>query len=47
MYDMLKPETEDQFVLKDFMKHKQISGTFFNCLLNLNKFMNYENRDPF
>jgi len=44
---MLNPQTENQFVLEDFLRQKSISGVFFNCLVNLNKFINYEQRDPF
>lgn len=44
---MLKPYIEYQFVLEDFKKNSSISGVFFNSLLNLNKFIAYEQRDPF
>jgi serine/threonine-protein phosphatase 2A regulatory subunit B'' len=47
MSDMLCPPIESQFTLKDFIVKKQISGIFFNALLNLNKFIAYEQRDPF
>ena len=47
MADMLCPKVENQFTLKDFKDKRQISGVFFNCLLNLNKFISYEQRDPF
>mmetsp|Transcript_5840 Transcript_5840/g.5726 ORF Transcript_5840/g.5726 Transcript_5840/m.5726 type:complete len:127 (+) Transcript_5840:230-610(+) len=47
MADMIKPKIENQFKIEDFKVQKQISGVFFNCLLNLNKFVNYEQRDPF
>lgn len=47
MTDMLNPKTENKFVLQDFFNKRQISGVFFNALLNLNKFIAYEQRDPF
>lgn len=47
MSDMLCPKVENQFVLQDFYNKRQISGVFFNALLNLNKFISYEQRDPF
>lgn len=47
MADMLKPTVENQFRIDDFYGKKTISGVFFNALLNLNKFIAYEQRDPF
>ena len=47
MTDMIKPEKENWFVLEDFKRTNLISGTFFNILVNLNKFIAYEQRDPF
>ena len=47
MSDMLCPKVENQFTLQDFKSKRQISGVFFNALLNLNKFIAYEQRDPF
>lgn len=47
MADMIKPKTENQFKLEDFKAQRAITGVFFNCLLNLNKFVAYEQRDPF
>ena len=47
MSDMLHPEVEFQFTMKHFLQQKSISGVFFNALLNLNKFIAYEQRDPF
>jgi serine/threonine-protein phosphatase 2A regulatory subunit B'' len=44
--DMLKPQVEFQFKLKNFLDHKLYSSVFFNSLLNLNKFLAYEQRDP-
>lgn len=47
MSDMLNPKVKDQYRLEDFLEKKNISGVFFNALVNLNKFLNYEQRDPF
>jgi serine/threonine-protein phosphatase 2A regulatory subunit B'' len=47
MADMMKTKVENQFSLPDFFQKQQISGVFFNALLNLNKFIAYEQRDPF
>jgi hypothetical protein len=44
---MLSPKNEGNFLIDDFKKKKEISGIFFNCLLNLNKFIAYEQRDLF
>jgi len=44
-------ETFDEFVVDDFLKggpdHMQLTGNFFNMLFNLNKFVAFEQRDPF
>jgi hypothetical protein len=42
----MKPETEFQFTLKNFLDNKHYASIFFNSLLNLNKFLSYEQRDP-
>jgi serine/threonine-protein phosphatase 2A regulatory subunit B'' len=42
MTDMIKPARENWFVMEDFKRTCKISGTFFNCLVNLNKFIAYE-----
>ena len=47
MNDLLKPEREGQFRLGNFFSKKTNSGVFFSILLSLNKFMAYEQRDPF
>jgi serine/threonine-protein phosphatase 2A regulatory subunit B'' len=47
MSDMLCPKVENLFTLQDFFNKKAISGVFFNAILNLNKFIAYEQRDPF
>uniref|UniRef100_A0A0D9YNL2 EF-hand domain-containing protein n=1 Tax=Oryza glumipatula TaxID=40148 RepID=A0A0D9YNL2_9ORYZ len=46
LIDMIGPENETFFTLKDFRRCK-LSGHFFNILFNLNKFMAFEARDPF
>jgi len=47
MSDLLNPEKEANFVLKQFKSKRYLSGTFFNALVNLNKFVAFEQRDPF
>lgn len=47
MSDMLCPQVQNMFTLQDFYNKKAISGVFFNAVLNLNKFISYEQRDPF
>lgn len=44
---MIKPKIEYQFTLEDFLKNRQSASVFFNSLLNLNKFLSFEQRDPF
>ncbi|KAK6911325.1 EF-hand domain [Dillenia turbinata] len=44
--DMIKPENESYFTLRD-IKGSKLSGSVFNILFNLNKFMAFETRDPF
>ncbi|KAK6915335.1 EF-hand domain [Dillenia turbinata] len=44
--DMVKPENESYFTLRD-IKGSKLSGSVFNVLFNLNKFMAFETRDPF
>ncbi|XP_075083905.1 serine/threonine protein phosphatase 2A regulatory subunit B''beta isoform X1 [Nicotiana tabacum] len=46
MVDMISPEDESYFMLHD-LKGNKLSGSVFNILLNLNKFMAFETRDPF
>lgn len=45
--DMLGVKKEGHFTLEDFLKYPAITGTFFNCLVSLNKFIGYETRDLF
>ncbi|KAF5746955.1 serine/threonine protein phosphatase 2A regulatory subunit B''beta-like [Tripterygium wilfordii] len=44
--DMIGPEDESYITLRD-LKGCKLSGSVFNILFNLNKFMAFENRDPF
>ncbi|KAM7526691.1 hypothetical protein LguiA_016593 [Lonicera macranthoides] len=44
--DMIKPENESYILLRD-LKGSRLSGSVFNILFNLNKFMAFETRDPF
>ncbi|XP_076906951.1 serine/threonine protein phosphatase 2A regulatory subunit B''beta-like [Bidens hawaiensis] len=44
--DMIKPQDEAYFTLHD-LKGNKLSGSCFNILFNLNKFMAFESRDPF
>ncbi|KAK4746724.1 hypothetical protein SAY87_025761 [Trapa incisa] len=44
--DMIGPENESYITLKD-LKGSKLSGSAFNILFNLNKFMAFETRDPF
>ncbi|MQL86355.1 hypothetical protein Taro_018892 [Colocasia esculenta] len=46
MVDMIGPECESHFALRD-LKNSKLSGNVFNILFNLNKFMAFETRDPF
>ena len=45
--DMFKPEKEIHYTLDLLKKNKDVAGVFFNILTNLNKFVAYEQRDPF
>ncbi|XP_057778724.1 serine/threonine protein phosphatase 2A regulatory subunit B''beta-like [Salvia miltiorrhiza] len=44
--DMVSPEDDSYFTLRD-LKGSKLSGSVFNILFNLNKFMAFETRDPF
>ncbi|XP_027364024.1 probable serine/threonine protein phosphatase 2A regulatory subunit B''delta isoform X1 [Abrus precatorius] len=44
--DMIKPKNESHITLRD-LKGGKLSGSIFNILFNLNKFMAFETRDPF
>lgn len=47
MTDMLQPTVPNTFTLDDFKRNRQLASTFFNALVSLNKFIAYEQRDPF
>ena len=48
MNDLIRPRNPGQFEIDDFLKRrKNNAGVFFSILLSLNKFMAYEQRDPF
>jgi len=47
MNDLVKPGYEGHFGLEELKKVKTQIGIFFNCLINLNKFIAYETRDLF
>ena len=47
MHDMIQPAHEGVFSLTDLKRSKSLSGTLFNILFNLNKFVAFETRDPF
>ena len=47
MNDMIRPSSEGHFTLHQLQKHHSQVGIFFNCLVNLNKFIAYETRDLF
>ncbi|CAA0808197.1 Probable serine/threonine protein phosphatase 2A regulatory subunit Bgamma [Striga hermonthica] len=46
MVDMINPENENYLTLRD-LRGSKLSGSVFNILFNLNKFMAFETRDPF
>jgi serine/threonine-protein phosphatase 2A regulatory subunit B'' len=46
MCDLLDKK-EAVYCLDDFKRKREISGVFFSILLSLNKFLSYEQRDPF
>lgn len=47
MHDMIQPAKEGVFTLADLKRHRALSGTLFNMLFNLHKFIAFETRDPF
>lgn len=47
MNDLVKPSYEGHFPLEEMKLVKSTVGIFFNCLVNLNKFIAYETRDLF
>eukprot|EP00978_Attheya_sp_CCMP212_P001475 scaffold3123_cov57-Attheya_sp.AAC.3 len=49
MIDMIKPAHKDYLVVEDFLQPEccQVSGALFDALFNLNKYLQFEQRDPF
>lgn len=49
MLDMLHPDDHHNLKLSDFLRPNkiQLSGTIFDVLFNLHKFLRFEGRDPF
>ena len=49
MMDMIKPKHSDCLVVEDFLQPEcsQVSGALFDALFNLNKYLMFEQRDPF
>jgi serine/threonine-protein phosphatase 2A regulatory subunit B'' len=47
LYDMIPPEKEYQWTLQNFLDHPQSASIAFNALLNYNKFIENEQKDPF
>ena len=47
MHDMIQPRSEGCFALRDLKRNRNLAGTLFNILFNLNKFLAFETRDPF
>lgn len=49
MMDMIKPANQEYFVVEDFLQPecRHVSGALFDALFNLNKYVLFEQRDPF
>ncbi len=49
MIDMIKPGHEEYVVVEDFLQEEcaAVSGALFDALFNLNKYMQFEQRDPY
>eukprot|EP01017_Pseudomicrothorax_dubius_P007160 TRINITY_DN12175_c0_g2_i1.p1 TRINITY_DN12175_c0_g2~~TRINITY_DN12175_c0_g2_i1.p1 ORF type:complete len:535 (-),score=141.47 TRINITY_DN12175_c0_g2_i1:61-1665(-) len=47
MSDIFKPEKEIMFRVEHFRRQRTLAPIFFNIFTNLNKFVAYEQRDPF
>jgi len=49
MIDMIKPQNNDHLIVEDFLQPEclQVSGSLFDALFNLNKYLQFEQRDPF
>ena len=49
MMDMIKPAHTEYLVVEDFLQPhcSQVSGALFDALFNVNKYVMFEQRDPF
>jgi len=49
MMDMIKPKNSTYFIVDDFLQPEccNVSGALFDALFNLNKYLMFEQRDPF
>jgi len=49
MIDMIKPKNDEYVVVEDFLQEEcaSVSGALFDALFNLNKYVQFEQRDPF
>jgi serine/threonine-protein phosphatase 2A regulatory subunit B'' len=49
MIDMIKPSNEEYVIVEDFLQEEcaAVSGALFDALFNLNKYMQFEQRDPY
>jgi hypothetical protein len=47
LYDMIRPEKDYQWTIKDFTNNKHFAPIFFNSLVNIQKFLIHEMRDPY
>lgn len=47
LHDLIQPQQEGVFCLKDLIRQRSSAGILFNTLFNLHKFLAYEHRDPF
>lgn len=47
LHDLIQPQKEGWFTLKDLQCRRESAGVLFNILFNLHKFLAFEHRDPF
>ncbi|KAL3808014.1 hypothetical protein ACHAXA_004967, partial [Cyclostephanos tholiformis] len=49
MMDMIKPANKEHLIVEDFLQPHccQVSGALFDALFNVNKYVMFEQRDPF
>eukprot|EP00803_Ostreobium_quekettii_P001442 evm.model.scf_1418.2 EVM.evm.TU.scf_1418.2 scf_1418:25017-27243(-) len=47
LHDLIQPQHEGWFTLKDLQMRRESAGVLFNILFNLHKFLAFEHRDPF